>query len=41
VEVDEAKFCHTTRNGVKCDVFVLGFYERDTKDVRAFMINDK
>lgn len=38
VEVDESKFTHHTKGGVKNKVWVLGFYERGTKDVRAFVM---
>jgi IS1 family transposase len=41
VEVDESKFTHHTKGGMKCNVWVLGFYERGSKDVRAFVMNDR
>lgn len=41
VEIDESKFAHSTKNGVKSKVWVIGFYERGTKDVRAFVLPDK
>ena len=41
VEIDESKFTQHTKGGVKCKVWVLGFYERGTKDVRAFVMKDR
>ncbi|CDW84442.1 UNKNOWN [Stylonychia lemnae] len=41
VEIDESKFTHHTKGGVKSKVWVLGFYERGTKDVRAFVMKDR
>lgn len=41
VEIDESKFTHHTKGGVKCNVWVLGFYERGTKDVRAFIMRSR
>lgn len=41
VEIDESKFTHHTKGGVKSKVWVLGFYERGTKDVRAFVMRDR
>jgi IS1 family transposase len=41
VEVDDSTFAHQTKGGVVSKVWVLGFYERGTKDVRAYVINDK
>ena len=41
VEVDESKFTHHTKGGVSSKVWVLGFYERGTKDVRAFVMRDR
>jgi hypothetical protein len=41
VEIDESKFGQTTKDGQKQKVWVIGFYERGSKDVRAFTLRDK
>ena len=41
VEVDESKFTHNTKGGVRNRVWVIGFYERGSKDVRAYVLHDK
>ena len=41
VEIDESKFTHNTKGGIRSKVWVIGFYERGTKDVRAFVLKDK
>lgn len=41
VEIDESKFTHHTKGGVSSKVWVLGFFERGSKDVRAFVLKDK
>jgi IS1 family transposase len=41
VEIDESKFTHHTKGGTDTKVWVIGFYERGTKDVRAFTLKDK
>jgi IS1 family transposase len=38
VEIDESKFTHHTKGGAPSCVWVLGFYERTTKDVRSFIM---
>lgn len=41
VEIDESRFTHNTKGGVKSNVWVLGFYERGTKDVRAYIMRSR
>ena len=41
VEIDESKFTHHSKGGQDSKVWVLGFYERGTKDVRAFVMKDR
>jgi IS1 family transposase len=41
VEIDESKFTHHTKGGIKSKVWVLGFYERGSKDIRAFVMRDR
>ena len=41
IEIDESKFTHHTKGGQKACVWVLGFYERGTKEVRAFVMKDR
>ncbi len=41
VEIDESKFTHHAKGGQNNTVWVLGFYERGTKDVRAFVMKDR
>ena len=41
VEIDESKFTHHTKGGQKNIVWVLGFYERGSKDIRAFVMRDR
>ena len=41
VEIDESKFTHHGKGGQDQKVWVLGFYERGTKDVRAFVMKDR
>lgn len=41
MEVDESRFSKHAKNGAKSHLWVIGFYERGSKDVRAFVIEDK
>ena len=41
VEIDESKFTHHTKGGRQTKLWVLGFYERGTRDVRAVVIKDR
>ena len=41
VEIDESKFTHFGKGGQEARVWVLGFYERGSKDVRAFVMKDR
>jgi IS1 family transposase len=41
VEIDESAFTHHTKGGVKSNVWVLGFYERGSKDVRAYIMRSR
>ena len=41
VEIDESVFAHQTIDGKQEKVWVLGFYERDTKECRAIQVKDR
>lgn len=41
VEIDESVFAHHTHDGKKEKVWVLGFYERGTKEARAIHVKDR
>jgi len=41
VEIDESKFTNHTKGGRSTKLWVLGFYERGTRDVRAVVIKDR
>jgi len=41
VEIDESIFAQIRRNGKKEKIWVLGFYERGTKEARAIFIKDR
>ena len=41
IEIDESVFATVTREGQKHKVWVLGFYERGTKEARAIHIKDR
>jgi transposase-like protein len=41
VEIDESKFTHYSKGGQDAKVWVLGFYERGSKDIRAFVMKDR
>eukprot|EP00347_Sterkiella_histriomuscorum_P015297 403357558 len=41
VEIDESVFAHHTQDGKKEKVWVLGFYERGTKEARAIHVKDR
>ena len=41
VEIDESKFTHHTKGGENTKVWVLGFYERGSRNIRAFVMRDR
>ena len=41
VEIDESIFATVSREGQKHKVWVLGFYERGTKEARAIHVKDR
>lgn len=41
IEIDESVFAHHTHDGKKEKVWVLGFYERGTKEARAVHVKDR
>jgi hypothetical protein len=41
VEIDESIFAQIKRDGKKEKIWVLGFYERGTKEARAIFIKDR
>ena len=41
IEIDESIFATVTREGQKHKVWVLGFYERGTKEARAIHVKDR
>ncbi|CDW71499.1 UNKNOWN [Stylonychia lemnae] len=41
VEIDESVFSHEQRDGKNEKVWVLGFYERQTKEARAIKVKDR
>jgi transposase-like protein len=41
IEIDESVFCEMSVDGKKKKIWVLGFYERGTKEARAVYIKDR
>ena len=41
IEIDESIFAKMTQDGVKEKVWVLGFFERGTKAMRAIYVKDR
>lgn len=41
IEIDESIFAQVTRDGKKEKIWVLGFYERGTKEARAIFVPDR
>ena len=41
IEIDESIFAKMTKDGEKVKVWVLGFYERGTKECRAIYVKDR
>lgn len=41
IEIDESKFSKKSVDGKKENVWVLGFYERGTKEARAIYVKDR
>ena len=41
VEIDESVFANINKDGVKSKIWVLGFYERGTKEARAIHVKDR
>lgn len=41
IEIDESVFMHANVEGHRVGVWVLGFWERGTKDMRAIVVKDR